>query len=101
MITLKAVLITVVFVALASISWAQGDSIPFSQPYIVNTGLNPHTIVCADYDLDGNQDIAVGHSSTFDSIAIYRNIGQGTFSSPTYYWQGETGGPGSLDSLAA
>jgi hypothetical protein len=49
----------------------------------------PNTIASADFDGDGDLDIATGHSSvTSDQLSILYNNGDGTFAPATYYTVG-------------
>ena len=63
------------------------DSIPFAPPVSYAVQDQPYTLFPADFDGDGDYDLAVCHILS-DSIMILLNQGNGTFSNLTNYWGG-------------
>jgi hypothetical protein len=75
-------------IAVTNVSWSgksptvavflgHGDG-TFSQPYITDAGREPTSIVAADFDGDGNPDLAIGNRRD-NSVNVLLGKGDGTF----------------------
>lgn len=53
----------------------------FLAPSFINTGAVPYSAAIADYDMDGDMDIAVGYGAVY-RVDVYYNSGNGTFTAP-------------------
>ncbi|HRH61774.1 MAG TPA: GEVED domain-containing protein [Bacteroidia bacterium] len=64
-----------------SISRGNGNG-TFLTPTYIYTSATPYSTAIADYDLDGDMDIAIGYSAQY-KVDIYYNNGTGSFTGPS------------------
>src|SRR5262245_7829849 len=56
----------------------------FNSPVILDSNGSPTSMVAADFNGDGNQDLAIGHT-TGPTVDVFLGNGNGTFALPTAY----------------
>ena len=68
-----------------TISSAYPEDPLFDTPVNYLVGDNPTPVISADFDMDGDFDLAVANNGS-DSVSILKNNGDGTFTAPVNYF---------------
>jgi hypothetical protein len=90
---------TQIFSALCILGAPAAAQIQFTSAGTVATGQLPDAVVIADFDLDGDQDMAVTtgpQAGNLDAVEIYANNGLGTYTLSATILTGNNTGPGGL-----